>query len=807
MSEVERGPLARGAGALLRGWRSDERDDEGGGWLPLGPHTLPLAAGSAILSTATLDPPDMLTATDVLPVAPNPLAALFDDHSLLTTWPTGETPVGIPFGGPVRVSSARRASYTPPAPPRTEGETLSGETNPSRFSSPTGALGSVDRPVPSPSRSAQPAPTPREPPAPAPEGRLSAAEAAQRLLAAGGRPTLALTARRDPAPQEPGSRTEGSGPLPEGRLSVVALPSDIQPVGPATPDRSGWVDPGTQRPGEARPAAQPPMNTAPEYSRTRNASPTSASAAPERRTSSVRPLRSPGAATAAIRASGAASTVPVPAGSPARPTAPGGSSGSSGVVWPGDPSVDGDVESVPGSSPAFEVGAAGSVAGGAAEARRANIARVLKADGGRATVAVTGVSAPAASPAPTPVPAGSPARPTAPGVPVPAGSPARPTAPGGSSGSSGVVWPGDPSVDEGLVGTRREPSNPVDRTQRESTDSPATRYQPVSSITAIQPNSVRRVPGETPITVEPSPAAERPASRTADLDGTTGGANTAGEPVPAKPMPPPASRPLQRSTGTGSALNPNMRRVSEHGLGIGLDLIARLDPSSPETNAERMNPASRPSRTVTEGVASFKSAPTPLRSAVVESAALRSVRREQPGVLGRQTPVVDRSAGSRPSSNSPDLSSFTATSQAPGSVPGSASSDSDAVTADGLVARLQGRTPRLDRAQRETPPVRASTPQRSATSNQRTASVPAVRKPSVTTPSTSSSSADASMRSETIRRSPDESGSDFGSIDQPSNDIDIDALADEIERRLQRRLRLGFDRRGGFRGGGRSWPR
>ena len=353
-------------------------------------------------------------------------------------------------------------------------------------------------------------------------------------------------------------------------------------------------------------------------------------------------------------------------------------------------------------------------------------------------------------------------------------------------------------------------------------------------------------------------------------------------------MPPPASRPLQRSTGTGSALNPNMRRVSEHGLGIGLDLIARLDPSSPKTNAERMNPASRPSRTVTEGVASFKSAPTPLRSAVVgsaalrsvrreqpgvlgrqtpvvdrsagsrpssnspdlssftatsqapgsvpgsassdsdavtadglvarlqgrrphstvaESAALRSVRREQPGVLGRQTPVVDRSAGSRPSSNSPDLSSFTATSQAPGSVPGSASSDSDAVTADGLVARLQGRTPRLDRAQRETPPVRASTPQRSATSNQRTASVPAVRKPSVTTPSTSSSSADASMRSETIRRSPDESGSDFGSIDQPSNDIDIDALADEIERRLQRRLRLGFDRRGGFRGGGRSWPR
>ena len=63
------------------------------------------------------------------------------------------------------------------------------------------------------------------------------------------------------------------------------------------------------------------------------------------------------------------------------------------------------------------------------------------------------------------------------------------------------------------------------------------------------------------------------------------------------------------------------------------------------------------------------------------------------------------------------------------------------------------------------------------------------------------------MTSETIRRSPAESGSDVSTSDESSNDLDIEALTDEIERRLQRRLRLGFDRRGGFRGGGRSWPR
>ena len=71
-----------------------------------------------------------------------------------------------------------------------------------------------------------------------------------------------------------------------------------------------------------------------------------------------------------------------------------------------------------------------------------------------------------------------------------------------------------------------------------------------------------------------------------------------------------------------------------------------------------------------------------------------------------------------------------------------------------------------------------------------------VRGPSVAAPPVSSASPSVSMKSETIRRSPADSGSDSGDSDEPSNDFDIDALTDEIERRLQRRLRLGFDRRG-----------
>jgi len=58
------------------------------------------------------------------------------------------------------------------------------------------------------------------------------------------------------------------------------------------------------------------------------------------------------------------------------------------------------------------------------------------------------------------------------------------------------------------------------------------------------------------------------------------------------------------------------------------------------------------------------------------------------------------------------------------------------------------------------------------------------------------------MQSEMIRRAP--AGESVDVPDQPA--VDVDAIVDEVERRLQRRLRLGFDRRGGLRGGGPSWP-
>ena len=83
MSEVEHRPLDRGAGPLLRGWRLGEREGEGGKWAAINPHTLPLAARLAVLSTISPNALDIPAATGTLPVAPNPLAALFDNHDVL----------------------------------------------------------------------------------------------------------------------------------------------------------------------------------------------------------------------------------------------------------------------------------------------------------------------------------------------------------------------------------------------------------------------------------------------------------------------------------------------------------------------------------------------------------------------------------------------------------------------------------------------------------------------------------------------------------------------------------------------------
>ena len=241
---------------------------------------------------------------------------------------------------------------------------------------------------------------------------------------------------------------------------------------------------------------------------------------------------------------------------------------------------------------------------------------------------------------------------------------------------------------------------------------------------------------------------------------------------------------VDRSEGAGSSLgSPVVDR--ERGAG---SMPSAVVPDSGTVSAESL--AAQPQRRTA-------------RPTVAESVASRSARREQPGVLGQQAPVVDRSGGAGSSLGSPVVDRE----RGAGSMPSAVVPDSGTVSAESLVARLQGRGPQTGRAKRQTPPSPASTPQPSTPVNQRSVPVPSVRGPSVAAPPVSSASPSVSMKSETIRRSPADSGSDSGDSDEPSNDFDIDALTDEIERRLQRRLRLGFDRRGGFRGGGRSWPR
>ena len=87
MSEVEHRPLDRGAGPLLRGWRLGEREGERGKRASINPHTLPLAARLAVLSTMSPSAMDIPAATGALPVAPNPLAALLATTMFLRPGP------------------------------------------------------------------------------------------------------------------------------------------------------------------------------------------------------------------------------------------------------------------------------------------------------------------------------------------------------------------------------------------------------------------------------------------------------------------------------------------------------------------------------------------------------------------------------------------------------------------------------------------------------------------------------------------------------------------------------------------------
>ena len=482
---------------------------------------------------------------------------------------------------------------------------------------------------------------------------------------------------------------------------------------------------------------------------------------------------------------------------------PGGSSVSGGVAaWPGDSvggAASGDAPS--GGAPSGGVDAV-------AEVRRANIARVLEAGGGRPSVVVSGGPGPGSvvAPAPSPAPAASSgAASVVEQVPAserpPASSPV--SGPGGSSVSGGVAaWPGDPLVDRGRApggGDGRSSQRTGERIADRTTQSEA-RFPGANR----QPEPVRQAGEAILKSRESQAAAERSRVSTTDVAGTTEPPNSLPpRPVSADPAATSGGLPPQGGAEVAPAANPTVRRASEQVLGLGFGAAAEVGFSALARTPERMTSASRPRGVPGQLAPSSASAPPPAQPTVAESVASRSARREQPGVLGQQAPVVDRSGGAGSSLGSPVVDRE----RGAGSMPSAVVPDSGTVSAESLVARLQGRGPQTGRAKRQTPPSPASTPQPSTPVNQRSVPVPSVRGPSVAAPPVSSASPSVSMKSETIRRSPADSGSDSGDSDEPSNDFDIDALTDEIERRLQRRLRLGFDRRGGFRGGGRSWPR
>jgi hypothetical protein len=385
---------------------------------------------------------DIPAVTGALPVAPNPLAALFDNHDVLATWPSADTPIGVPFGAPVQRSSVRRAqpsSRAQPAPP-SSAQLRTADLRAVVPSNQSGAAqraeGPTQRSSAGPVPSAQPPAAPVEPPAPSSDGRLSAAEAAQRLLAAGAKPTLAVMTRREPPPQVVDENAEGPGPLMESSGAEVAGPFDNWPSDPPPLSPSGWVEPAPEQSGEAGPVAQSSKNSSPQQRR--------AAPAP-----SPAPVSSSGAASvveqvpASERSSASQpSSASEPSSSPV--SGPGGSSVSGGVAaWPGDP-VGG----------AASGGAASGGVDAVAEVRRANIARVLEAGGGRPSVVVSGVPGPGSvvAPAPSPAPVSSSgAASVVEQVPAserssasqPSSSPV--SGPGGSSVSGGVAaWPGDP---------------------------------------------------------------------------------------------------------------------------------------------------------------------------------------------------------------------------------------------------------------------------------------------------------------------------------------------------------------------------
>ena len=92
MSEVEHRPLDRGAGPLLRGWRFGEREGEGGKWAAINPHTLPLAARLAVLSTISPNALDIQAATGTLRLVYKLRAGVSKRSPMLPRWISLELP-------------------------------------------------------------------------------------------------------------------------------------------------------------------------------------------------------------------------------------------------------------------------------------------------------------------------------------------------------------------------------------------------------------------------------------------------------------------------------------------------------------------------------------------------------------------------------------------------------------------------------------------------------------------------------------------------------------------------------------------
>ena len=258
MSEVEHRPLDRGAGPL-RGWRLASARVKGEMGRDQSSHAAPRCQVGGLVDDEP-QRPGHSGSDRQLPVAPNPLAALFDNHDVLATWPSADTPIGVPFGAPVQsrqfvVCGPVLVRSCAPSSAQLRTADLRAEVPSNQSGAAQRAEGPTQRSSAGPAPSAQPPAAPVEPPAPSSDGRLSAAEAAQRLLAAGAKPTLAVTTRREPPPQVVDENAEGPGPLMESSGAEVAGPFDNWPSDPPPLSPSGWVESAPEQPARRVPCS------------------------------------------------------------------------------------------------------------------------------------------------------------------------------------------------------------------------------------------------------------------------------------------------------------------------------------------------------------------------------------------------------------------------------------------------------------------------------------------------------------------------------------------------------------------------